>query len=80
MTAAATETRLSFSAVRDLQGSANGLIRRHAERIAALAEATAELDAAVQFSIAVRTVDAQQRLVNVARRLATLLDGSAVAR
>ena len=80
MTAAATETRLSLSTVRDLQGEANNIIRRHAERIAALATATADLDAAVQFSIAVRTVDAQQRLVNVGRHLAALLEGCEVER
>ena len=70
--------RLSLSAVRDLQCTANNIIRRLAERIAALATASAELDEATQHAIASRNIDGQQRLVNVGRRLSALLDGSAV--
>ena len=78
MTATATQSRLSLSAVRDLQGEANAITRRLAESIAALAAASADMDAAVQYSIAVRTVDAQQRLVNVGRHLASLIEGCEV--
>lgn len=75
MPTATDESRLSLCAVRDLQGAANAIIRRLAERIAALATASAELDHAVQHSIAVRSVDAQQRLITVGRHLAALLEG-----
>lgn len=75
MTATATQSRLSLSAVRDLQGEANGIIRRLAERVAALATASAELDQATQRAIASRNIDAQQRLINVGRHLAALIEG-----
>ena len=74
MTTTTDESRLSLSAVRDLQCTANNIIRRLAERIAALATASAELDQATQHAIASRNIDGQQRLVNVGRHLAALVE------
>ncbi len=55
-------------------------MRQHASAITLLGEALADVDAALVLAIDQRNVDDDAALVTAARRLSTLLDGSAVAR
>ena len=55
-------------------------IRHHAAEIVSLSSAISDVDAALMLSIAERSVDESQHLVDAARRLSTSLEGSAVGR
>ena len=64
----------SLAAIADLRSEAFSAIRQHAAAIDALAAALGDLDFAMQLSIAQRSIDQQQSLLDAARRLASLLD------
>ena len=70
---------LSLEEISQLRSEAHAVIRFHAAEIALLSSALENLDAATRMAIVSRSVDENQALVNAARRLSALLDGSAVA-
>lgn len=72
------DTRFSLENVFRLRNKAIDKIRQHANTLAALAEATEALDAAMQTAIAVHRVDEMQTLVTSARLLSDAMDGRAV--
>ncbi len=72
------DNSLSLARIIALRGEAHAEIRHHADEIVSLSSAISDVDAAIQLTIAERSVDESQALVDAARRLATLLDGSAV--
>ena len=73
------DNTLSLESISRLRSEAHATIRRRATEIVALSSAIADVDAALMLTIAERSVDESQALVDAARRLAALLDGSAVA-
>ena len=68
---------LSLESISRLRSEAHATIRHHAAEIVSLSSAITDVDAAIQLTIAERSVDESQALVDAARRLATLLAGSA---
>ena len=69
----------SLDSILRLRSEAHASIRHHAAEIVSLSSAISDVDAALMLTIAERSIDEQQHLVDAARRLASLLDGSAVA-
>ena len=61
-----------------LRSAAHATIRTKSTEIEQLASGLEALDAALRMAIVARSIDENQSLVSAARRLATLLDGSAV--
>ncbi len=74
------QNNLDLASVMRLVGEAHATIRHHAAEIISLSMAIGDVDAALRISIAERSIDEMQHLLSAARRLATLLDGSAVSR
>jgi len=66
---------LSLESISSLRSEAHATIRHHAAEIVSLSSAITDVDAAIQLTIAERSVDESQALVDAARRLASLLNG-----
>ena len=73
------DNTLSLESISRLRSEAHATIRHHAAEIISISSAITDIDAALMLSIAERSIDESQHLVDAARRLAALLDGSAVA-
>lgn len=71
------DTRFSLAEIFQLRGRAFTKISDHAFAIDAIAAAVAELDFALQSSIAERNVDELQGLVTSVRLLSDAMDGGA---
>ena len=69
---------LSLESISRLRSEAHASVRHHAAEILSLTSAIGDVDAALRLTIAERSIDESQALVDAARRLAALLDGSAV--
>ena len=63
----------SLESISRLRGEAHATIRHHAAEIVSLSTAITDVDTAIQLTIAERSIDEQQSLVDAARRLASLL-------
>ena len=74
----AQSTGFSLDAISKLKGEAHATIRHHAAEIVSLSSAIGDVDAALRLTIAERSIDESQALVDAARRLSKLLEGSAV--
>ena len=70
---------LSLESISRLRSEAHATIRHHAAEIVSLSSAIGDVDAALRLTISERSVNESQSLNSAARRLSTLLDGSAVA-
>ena len=70
---------LSLESISRLRSEAHASVRHHAAEILSLTSAITDIDAALMLSIAERSIDESQHLVDAARRLSTLIDGSAGA-
>ena len=70
-------TGFSLDAISKLKGEAHANIRRHAAEILILSSAICDVDAGIQLSIAERSIDESQGLVDAARRLSTLIESGA---
>ena len=70
---------LSLESISRLRSEAHATIRHHAAEILSLTSAIGDVDAALRLTIAERSIDESQALVTAARRLSTLIEGSAVA-
>ena len=68
----------SLEAISKIKGEAHATIRNHAAEIVSLSSAIGDVDAALVAS-SERNLDEWQSLVSAARRLASLLDGTAVS-
>ena len=68
----------SLEAISKMKGEAHAEIRHHAAEIIALSDAVSDLDAALRLTIAERSIDESQGLVDAARRLSALLGGEGV--
>ena len=68
---------LSLESISRLRSEAHATIRHHAAEIVSLSSAI--VDAALRLTISERSVNESQSLIPATRRLAALLDGSAVA-
>lgn len=66
---------LSLESISRLRSEAHATIRHHAAEIISLSSAITDVDAAIQLTIAERSVDESQHLVDASRRLASLLNG-----
>ena len=66
---------LSLESISRLRSEAHATIRHHAAEIVSLSAGLSDVDAAIQLTIAERSVDESQALVDAARRLASLLNG-----
>ena len=71
---------LSLESISRLRSEAHATIRHRAAEIVSISSAISDVDAALRLTIAERSIDESQALVDAARRLAALLDGSVVAR
>ena len=69
---------LSLESILRIRGESFAAVRHHNAMVLTLATAIEQLDAALLWATE-RNIDEQQHLVDAARRLAGLLDGSAVA-
>lgn len=74
------DNTLSLTKILALRGEAHAEIRHHAAEIVSLSSAITDVDVALVLNLAERSIDEQQALVTAARRLSTLIDGSAVSR
>ena len=71
-------TGFSLESISLLRSEAHATIRHHAAEIVSLSSSISDVDTALRLTIAERSVDESQAIVTAARRLSTLLDGSAV--
>ena len=69
------DTRFSLENVFKLRAKAFDKIRQHANTLAALAAATADLDTALTSCIDQKNIDEMQTLVDSARLLSDAMDG-----
>lgn len=65
---------LSLESISRLRSVAHATIRHHAAEIISISSAIVEVDAALQLTIAERSIDEMQSLVTAAQHLACLLD------
>ena len=75
-----SDNTLSLTKILALRGEGFATIRRDSAEIALLANHLELLDVALQSNADCRSIDEQQHLVDAARLVAGLLDGSAAAR
>ena len=73
------DNALSLDRISRLRSEAHAAIRHHAAEIISISSAITDIDAALMLSIAERSIDESQALVDAARRLSALLYGSAVS-
>ena len=66
---------LSLESISRLRSEAHATIRHHAAEIVSLSSAITDVDASLRLTIAERSIDESQHLVDAARRLASLLNG-----
>ena len=66
---------LSLESISRLRSEAHASIRVHASLIVSLSSGVTDIDAALMLSIAERSIDESQHLVDASRRLASLLNG-----
>ena len=71
---------LSLESISNLRSEAHAAIRIHAAEIVSLSAGISDVDAAIQLTIAERSVDESQALVDAARRLSALLSAEMTAR
>ena len=71
------DNAFSLKSISQLRSEAHSTIRHHAAEIVSISSAISDVDAALRLTIAERSIDESQHLVDAARRLSTLLDGSA---
>ena len=64
---------LSLESISNLRSEAHAAIRVYAAEIISISSAITDIDAALMLSIAERSIDESQHLVDAARRLAELL-------
>ena len=69
---------LSLESISRLRSEAHASVRHHAAEILSLTSAIGDVDAALRLTIAERSIDESQALVDAARRLSALIEGSAV--
>ena len=69
------DNTLSLESISRLRSEAHATIRHHAAEIVSLSSAIGDVDAALRLTIAERSIDESQALVDAARRLSTLLNG-----
>ena len=65
---------LSLESISKLRSEAHATIKHHAAEIISISSAIGEVDAALQLTIAERSIDEQQGLITAAQHLAGLLD------
>ena len=73
-----SDNALSLDRISRLRSEAHATIRHYAAVILSLSSAITDVDAALMLTIAERSIDESQALVDAARRLVKLLEGSAV--
>ena len=73
------DNALSLDRISRLRSEAHASVRHHAAEILSLTSAIGDVDAALRLTIDSRSIDESQALVDAARRLSTLIEGSAVA-
>lgn len=71
------DNALSLDRISQLRSEAHATIRYHAAEIVSLSSAISDVDAALRLTIAERSIDESQALVDAARRLAALLESGA---
>jgi hypothetical protein len=71
------DNMLSLESISNLRSEAHAAIRVYAAEIISLSAGVSDVDACLRLTIAERSIDESQSLVTAARRLSTLLDGSA---
>ena len=73
------DNALSLDRISRLRSEAHATIRHHAAEIVSLSSAITDVDACLRLTIAERSIDESQALIDAERRLSALLYGSAVA-
>lgn len=66
---------LSLESISRLRSEGHATIKHHAAEIISISSAITDVDAAIQLTIAERSIDESQALVDAARRLAGLIEG-----
>lgn len=75
-----SDNSLSLTRILAMRGEGHAEIRHLSAEIISLSSAITDVDVALVLNLAERSIDEQQALIAAARRLASLIDGSAVAR